>query len=54
MSPRASTISATRWKTDRVMTRFRPLIVVLAVIWAVEVVNLALGHGLANWGLFGR
>ncbi len=36
------------------MTRFRPLIVVLAVIWAVEVVNLALGHGLASWGILPR
>ncbi len=36
------------------MTRFRPLIVVLAVIWAVEVVNLALGHGLTSWGILPR
>ena len=33
------------------MTRFRPLIVVLCVIWAVEAVNLVLGHGLASWGI---
>ncbi len=36
------------------MTRFRPLIVVLAVIWAVEAVNLVLGHGLASWGILPR
>jgi membrane associated rhomboid family serine protease len=36
------------------MTRFRPLIVVLAVIWAVEAVNLMLGHGLASWGILPR
>ena len=36
------------------MTRFRPLIVVLCVIWAVEAVNLVLGHGLASWGILPR
>ncbi len=36
------------------MTRFRPLIFLLAVIWGVELVNLMLGHGLANWGILPR
>lgn len=36
------------------MTRFRPLIVLLAVIWGVEAVNLIMGHGLASWGILPR
>ncbi len=36
------------------MTRFRPIIVLLAVIWGVEAVNLILGHGLASWGILPR
>ncbi len=36
------------------MTRFRPLIILLAVIWGVEAVNLIMGHGLASWGILPR
>ncbi len=36
------------------MTRFRPLIALLAVIWGVEAVNLISGHGLASWGILPR
>jgi membrane associated rhomboid family serine protease len=36
------------------MTRFRPLIVLLAMIWGVEAANLVLGHGLAVWGILPR
>lgn len=36
------------------MTRFRPLIVLLAAIWGVEAVNQILGHGLASWGILPR
>ncbi len=36
------------------MKRFRPLIVLLAVIWGVEAVNLILGHGFASWGILPR
>ena len=36
------------------MTRFRPLIFLLAVIWGVEAVNLIMGHGLASWGILPR
>ena len=36
------------------MTRFRPIIILLAVIWGVEAVNLILGHGLASWGILPR
>ncbi len=36
------------------MTRFRPLIFLLAVIWGVEAINLIMGHGLASWGILPR
>ena len=36
------------------MTRFRPLIILLAMIWSVEAVNLIMGHGLASWGILPR
>ena len=36
------------------MTRFKPLIILLAVIWVVEAVNLVMGHGLASWGILPR
>ena len=36
------------------MTRFKPLIILLAVIWGVEAVNVVLGHGLAIWGILPR
>ena len=36
------------------MTRFKPLVILLAVIWVVEAVNLVMGHGLANWGILPR
>ena len=36
------------------MTRFRPLFILVALVWAVEAVNLVLGHGLASWGILPR
>ena len=36
------------------MTRFKPLIILLALIWGVEAVNLVFGHGLAIWGILPR
>lgn len=35
-------------------TRFQPIIVLVALIWVVEVVNIFLGHGLASWGILPR
>ncbi len=45
---------ADRINVDIVMTRFKPLAILLAVIWVVEAVNLVMGHGLANWGILPR
>lgn len=36
------------------MTRFKPLIFLLAIIWLVEAINLILGHGFASWGILPR
>lgn len=36
------------------MTRFKPLIILLAAIWGVEAVNVVLGHVLAIWGILPR
>ena len=36
------------------MNRFLPIVILLGVIWAVEVVNIVLGHGLASWGILPR
>ena len=36
------------------MTRFMPLIFLLAVIWLVEAFNLVVGHGFASWGILPR
>ena len=33
------------------MTRFKPLIVLLAIIWLVEAVNLIMGHNFSSWGI---
>ena len=37
-----------------IATRFRPIIVLVALIWSVEVVNFFLGHRLASWGILPR
>jgi membrane associated rhomboid family serine protease len=34
--------------------KFRPIIVLVALVWAVEAVNIFLGHGLASWGILPR
>lgn len=36
------------------MTRFKPLIILLALIWSVEAINFLFGHGLAVWGILPR
>ncbi len=36
------------------MKRFQPIIILVALIWAVEAVNLFFGHGLASWGILPR
>lgn len=33
---------------------FGPVLILLAAIWAVEAVNLVLGHGLTTWGILPR
>lgn len=35
-------------------TKFRPIIILVALIWAVEVVNFVLGHRLVSWGILPR
>lgn len=37
-----------------VVNRFRPVLTLVAVIWAVELVNLVLGHRLVSWGILPR
>ncbi len=34
--------------------RFRPIIVLVALIWSVEAVNFFLGHRLTSWGILPR
>ena len=34
--------------------RIQPILILVAVIWAVEIVNLLLGHGLVSWGILPR
>jgi membrane associated rhomboid family serine protease len=34
--------------------KFQPIIILVVVIWAVEIVNFILGHGLTNWGILPR
>lgn len=36
------------------MNRFKPLGILLALIWSVEAVNIVFGHGLAIWGILPR
>ena len=35
-------------------TRFQPVLILVALIWAVEFVNLLLGHRLVSWGILPR
>lgn len=35
-------------------TKFQPILILVAVIWAVELVNLFLGSPLASWGILPR
>lgn len=39
---------------DYVKQRLRPILILLAAIWAVEVVNIALGHRLTGFGILPR
>ena len=34
--------------------RFQPVLILVALIWIVEIVNLLLGHRLASWGIMPR
>jgi membrane associated rhomboid family serine protease len=34
--------------------KFQPIIILVVVIWAVEIVNFFSGHGLTNWGILPR
>ncbi len=36
------------------MTRLRPILLLLALVWLVEAVNLLFGHGFASWGILPR
>ena len=35
-------------------TKFRPILLLLALVWLVEAVNLLLGHGFTSWGILPR
>ena len=37
-----------------IATKFRPIIILVALIWSVEAMNLFIGHGLVSWGIFPR
>jgi len=37
-----------------VASRFRHIFILVVLIWAVELVNLFLGHGLVSWGILPR
>ena len=37
-----------------IAARFRPIIVLVTLIWMVEAVNFFLGHGLVSWGILPR
>ena len=39
---------------DFIKEKLRPILILLAVIWIVEVANLLLGHGLTSWGIMPR
>lgn len=34
--------------------RFQPIVILVVLIWAVELVNFFLGHGLVSWGISPR
>lgn len=36
------------------LSALRPIIVLVALIWVVEAVNIFLGHGLVSWGILPR
>ncbi len=36
------------------VSRFQPILVLVALIWAIELVNFFFGHGLASWGISPR
>lgn len=36
------------------IARFQPVLILVAVIWVVELTNIALGHRLASWGILPR
>ena len=40
--------------TEMITDKFRPLLILVALIWIVEVVNLILGHRLVSWGILPR
>ncbi len=37
-----------------IANRFQPVLILIALIWIVEVVNLFLGHRLTSWGILPR
>ena len=39
---------------ELIKKKFQPIIFLVAAIWAVEVVNFFLGHGLTSWGILPR
>lgn len=40
--------------TEMFADKIRPLLILVALIWIVEVVNLILGHRLVSWGILPR
>jgi len=34
--------------------RLQPIIIILAIIWVVEIVNMGIGHRLTSYGVFPR
>ena len=37
-----------------ISSRFQPVLILVALIWVVEIVNLLLGHRLTSWGILPR
>ena len=37
-----------------IANRFQPVLILIALIWIVEIVNLLLGHRLTSWGILPR
>jgi membrane associated rhomboid family serine protease len=37
-----------------IVNRFQPVLILVALIWIVEIVNLVLGHRLVSWGILPR